>query len=265
MLIDAHAHLDHYDDTLAPQVLAELEAQRILTLSVAMDPPSYARAQALAARCRWVVPSFGVHPWRAPAYADQLDRLQPQIDASPLLGEIGLDFHWVEDRAAFPAQRAVFTHFLRAARDQQKIVNLHTKGAEEEVLQLLRAHQVERAIVHWYSGPLDVADALAERGALFTLGVEIHTSPLVQELAQRLPASLLLTETDNPGGVEWLTGEVGMPHHLPPVIATLARLRGVSAEELQETVRENFRRLLGDDGRLASVAALVDARGAERR
>jgi TatD DNase family protein len=259
LLIDAHAHLDHYDDALAPEVLAELETHRVLTVSVAMDPPSYARAQALAERSRWVVPSFGIHPWRAPDYVDQLDSLQPLIDASPLIGEIGLDYHWVEDRAAFPAQRTVLEHFLRAARDQQKIVNLHTKGAEAEILGLLQTHHIERAIVHWYSGPLDVAAALADRGALFTRGVEIHTSSVVQELARRLPPPLLLTETDNPGGIEWLTGEVGMPHHLPPVIAALAQLRGVGPEELQETVRANFRRLLGNDGRLASVVALVDA------
>ncbi len=261
VLIDAHAHLDQYEDVVLPKVLEELEAERILTVSVAVDPPSYARAQELAARSRWVVPTFGVHPWRAPDYAGQLEALQPLIDQSPMLGELGLDYHWVEDRSAFPAQRAVLEHFLRTAGSQQKIVNLHTKGAEAEILALLRAHRVERAIVHWYSGPLDVAAELADRGAYFTIGVEVHTSPLVQELARRLPERLLLTETDNPSGVEWLAGELGMPHHLPPVIAELARLRGVEPEELKETVRANFRRLLADDPRLAGVAALVDGAG----
>jgi TatD DNase family protein len=261
VLIDAHAHLDQYDDALVPLVLAELEAQRVLTISVAVDPPSYARAQALAARSRWIVPTFGIHPWRAPHYHEQLESLQPLLDHSPMLGEIGLDYHWVEDRSTFPAQRAVLEHFLRAAREQQKIVNLHTKGAEMDILELLHTHRVERAIVHWYSGPLDVAAALAERGACFTIGVELHTSALVQELARHLPTHLLLTETDNPGGVEWLTGEVGMPHHLPPIIAALAELRGVEPEELRATVRANLRRLLGDDPRLATVAALVDGDG----
>ncbi|HEU4326807.1 MAG TPA: TatD family hydrolase [Roseiflexaceae bacterium] len=250
MLIDAHAHLDQYDADRAGQALAELARHRVLTLSVAMDPPSYARACALAERSPWVIPSFGIHPWRAPEYAGRLDVLAPLIDASPLLGEIGLDFHWVEDRAAFPAQRAVFEHFLALARAQGKIVNLHTKGAEAEVLDALARQRVERAIVHWYSGPLDVADALAARGALFTVGVELHFSPLIQELARRLPAELLLTETDNPGGQEWLTGDVGMPAHLPGVLAALARLRHTPVEELRACVAANFRRLIEGDAAL---------------
>ncbi len=107
--------------------------------------------------------------------------------------------HWVEDRATYPIQREVLAFFLDAAHAQNKIVNLHTKGAEAEILELLERHRVERAIVHWYSGPLDIADALAARGALFSIGVELHTSALIQELARKLPLELLLSETDNPG------------------------------------------------------------------
>ncbi|GAB4197096.1 MAG: hypothetical protein OHK0022_15170 [Roseiflexaceae bacterium] len=250
MLVDAHAHLDQYDAVHAGRALGDLARHRVLTLSVAMDPASYARACALAERSPWVIPSFGIHPWRASDYAGQLDALQPLIDASPLLGEIGLDYHWVEDRTAFPAQRAVFEHFLAQARAQNKIVNLHTKGAEAEVLDALVRHRIERAIVHWYSGPLELAEALAARGALFTIGVELHSSPLIQELARRLPPELLLTETDNPGGLEWLTGEVGMPGHLPEVLGALARLRRIPLEELRAQIAANFHRLIAGDAAL---------------
>jgi TatD DNase family protein len=174
-----------------------------------------------------------------------------------MIGEIGLDYHWVADRDAFPAQRAVFTFFLEAARAQGKIVNLHTKGAEAEVLHLLRRHQIERAIVHWYSGPLDIADALVQRGALFTIGVEVHSSPPIQELARRLPPAQLLSETDNPGGLEWLTGEIGMPAHLAGVVAELARLRGVGDAEMRQTIRDNFARLIAGDPYLADVSARI--------
>lgn len=253
--IDAHAHLDQYDDPQQGLVLAELEAQRVLTLSVAMDPPSYARTCALAQHSRWIVPCFGVHPWRAPDYAADLDALQPLIDASPLLGEIGLDFHWVEDPSTFAAQRAVLGHFLEQARAQHKIVNLHTKGAEAEILEQLARRRVERAIIHWYSGPLEVAEALAARGALFTVGVELHASALIQELARRLPLEQLLTESDNPGGLAWLTGEVGMPAHVPGVLAELARLRGVPADELGAALAQNFRRLIDADAPLRAAWA----------
>jgi hypothetical protein len=55
MYIDAHAHIDHYSDELMPQVLAQLEAQQQLTMSVAVDSASYARARMLAERSPWII------------------------------------------------------------------------------------------------------------------------------------------------------------------------------------------------------------------
>jgi hypothetical protein len=42
MLLDVHTHLDGYDDTVLDAALVEITTQRILTVAVAMDPPSYA-------------------------------------------------------------------------------------------------------------------------------------------------------------------------------------------------------------------------------
>ena len=87
MFIDAHAHLDHYSDERIPQVLAELEAQQQLTLSVAMNPGTDARTRALAEHSPWIVSTFGIHPWMASEHAGDLEALRPLIDASPMIGE----------------------------------------------------------------------------------------------------------------------------------------------------------------------------------
>ncbi len=92
MLIDAHAHLDQYPDDLLMPVLDEIAARRIFTVSTAMDLPSYQRTEALALRSRFVLPTFGIHPWKASAYVRRLDELTSAIAESPMLGEIGLDF-----------------------------------------------------------------------------------------------------------------------------------------------------------------------------
>ena len=95
MLIDAHAHLDHYDEPR--EALARIESRRILTLANSMDPDSYERNLALAEGCPFVLPSFGIHPRRAAEHADHLAELRPLVERSPMLGELGLDFHWVRD------------------------------------------------------------------------------------------------------------------------------------------------------------------------
>jgi len=88
---------------------------------------------------------------------------------------------------------------------------------------------------------------LAEKGVYFTVGVEVLFSATIQEIAKSVPSSLLLTETDNPGGYHWLTGGIGMPSIITPVVHKLSELRGWSAEETKSIVLHNFLQLVGDD------------------
>lgn len=246
MLIDAHAHLDRYGEVLEP-ALNEIRARQIFTISTAMDLPSFERALDIAQLCDLVLPTFGVHPKNAPEYAGRLRELSPFIERSPAIGEVGLDFHWVKDAGQYAAQRKVLDYFLAAAREQNKIVNLHTKGAEREILDLLERYDIGRAIIHWYSGPLDIFRAMVDYGTYFTVGVEALYSEHIRAIARELPDALLLTETDNPGGLQWLSGELGMPRVLENVIEALAGLRSTEPAAVAETVQQNFLRLIEND------------------
>jgi TatD DNase family protein len=250
MLLDAHTHLDHYSPEELSAVLSEIAERRVLSVAVAMNPQSYRRTCEIALREPLVLPCFGVHPWEAYHYIDHLATLEPLIAESPLLGEIGLDYVWDEDPAHYPAQREVFALFLRQATTQNKIVNLHTKGAEHDVIALLDQFAIQRAIVHWYSGPPDAFAALVSRGCWFTFGVETPYNPAIQEFARAIPLDRLLTETDGPEGLRWLNGQVGMPHHIHDVLVCLAELRGSSVAELRSIVAANWQRLSADDERL---------------
>ncbi|GAB4439053.1 MAG: TatD family hydrolase [Chloroflexi bacterium OHK40] len=251
MLLDAHTHLDHYQPDELDAALSEIAALQMLTVAVAMDPASYTRTRAIATRSPLIVPCFGIHPWEAHRYAHDLTALRPLVAASPMLGEVGLDYVWDEHPAHYPAQRAVLAALLEQAAAEDKVVNLHTKGAEHDVLAMLQRFGVRRAIVHWYSGPRDAFEALVAHGCFFTFGVETPASPAIQELARDVPLDRLLSETDGPGGLRWLTGEVGMPRHVLDVLRTLADLRGLSVAAITAAIAANWRRLCAGDARLA--------------
>jgi len=246
MLVDAHTHLDSYETELE-SALREIDQYSIFTISNSVDLASYQRNLEIAGRCDLVLPTFGIHPWKAVEYVNRLEDLHQAINQSPMLGEIGLDYHWVEDTTQYPAQRKVFEFFLAAASQQQKIVNLHTKGAEGEVLHLLRHHGVQKAIIHWYSGPPEILRDMIEQGFYFTVGVEVLTSPQIQAIAGELPSEQLLTETDNPGGPQWLTGSPGMPVLIRDVVQKLAELKQTTSQVITDTVEANLVRLIRDD------------------
>jgi TatD DNase family protein len=246
MLIDAHAHLDRYDTSIEA-ILSEIELHQILTISNSMCPADYSRNLEIARSSKLVVPTFGVHPWEAPKYVDLLDDLAKEISASPMIGECGLDYFFVKDQSQYAAQRQVFEYLLRAAVDQDKVVTIHTKGAERDVLELLDSSHIRRAIVHWYSGPLKLVERFLSQGCYFTVGVEVLRSEEIRALARKLPLERLLTETDSPGGYHWLTGVAGTPSVLLQVIATLADIRGTTPDRIIQQVESNFRTLAEGD------------------
>jgi len=261
MLIDAHVHLDKYGDLL-DQALREIDEQRIFTVATAMDLPSYLELQKIAERSQLVLPTFGIHPRRAAEYADRLPELSRYIDMSPAIGEIGLDFHWVKDTGTYPAQRKVLEYFIAAAGEQNKFVNLHTKAGEKEILDLLVKYDARRAIIHWYSRPLNILHAMIDFGCYFTIGVEVLYSDYIKQIAKAVPDHLLLTETDNPGALKWLkkNDQVGMPSAIGDVVKSLASLRGVPSAEIEKLVQANFIKLASGDPRLQSIEKLVSPR-----
>ena len=246
-MIDAHAHLDKYGDKL-PKALDQIRAQTIRTLAVSMDVSSFKETTRIAEAEPLVVPAFGVHPWEAYRFASDLAQLEGPIEAAPAIGEIGLDYHFVKNESRFEAQRIVFEFFLDAAERSGKLINVHTKGAESAVLDSLRKRELQAVIVHWYSGPPELVDDFLDLGVYFTVGVEILHSDLIREVAAKLPADRLLTETDNPGAWEWIAGEIGYPDLVGKVEEALATINGVSRAELSGQVEQNSLQILGAGG-----------------
>jgi len=256
MLIDAHTHLDRFaleNPRALLSAVGEIRGHRIVTVSNSMDADSYRHNRKIAGQCPWIVPVFGVHPWNAPACADRLQDLDSLIERSPILGEIGLDRRFIDDPAQYPAQAKVFEYLLAKAQAQDKIVILHTAGAERETLEALEACGNRRVVVHWYAGPLDVFAKMAEKGFYFTVGPEVWHSDHIRKIAREIPPDRLLSETDNPGGPQWLTGKPGTPLLIRDVVRGIAEARKSTVREIEEAIQKNFLELVRGDSGLADI------------
>ncbi len=238
MFVDAHHHLDLHGAGVSA-ALAEIRERRILTIAVSLDPDSYRRTVELAAGEPLVLPAFGVHPARAADWVGRLDEVVEQAERAPQIGEVGLDRHFVRDRATDAAQRRVLDALLEVAARRDIPVNLHTKAAESEIADAVDSHCVQRAVVHWYSGPVRDFRRVVDLGCWFTVGVEVLTSDAIREVARQIPEERLLTETDAPNGWKWLRGTPGAPGQVADVVAELARVRGMRAKALRALVWRN--------------------------
>jgi TatD DNase family protein len=244
MLVDAHAHIDWYTDALH-EALSQIEKFRILTMAVAMDVPSYLKALEIARSSPYIIPTFGIHPWEAWRYTDNLQELDVYLKDTPVIGETGLDFHYVKDKNLFPGQIEVFEYQCSWAQRLSKPMNLHTKGAEHEVLEMLTRYGIGRSIIHWYSGPISLIESYLGAGCFFTVGVDVLNPRKTPGIAEILPLDRILLETDNPDGYRWLAKEIGMPDLILKILEKVSGIKGMTSNELENRLWRNWQDFIG--------------------
>ncbi len=243
MLVDAHAHIDWYTDALN-DALSQIDKHRILTMAVAMDVPSYLKSIEIARSSALIIPTFGIHPWEAARYTDRLTELDGCLERTPVIGEAGLDFHYVKDPGLYPGQIKVFEYQCSWAQRLSKSMNLHTKGAEREVLEMLKRFRIARSIIHWYSGPVSLIESYLAAGCYFTVGIDVLNPGKKNGIAEVLPIDRILLETDNPDGYRWLAHQIGMPDLLLKILKRVAEIRQMTELELENRLWQNWERFM---------------------
>ena len=258
MFVDSHAHIDGPEfDADREEVIQRARAagvSAILNVGTG-DPHSGAleRAIELAEQHKEIYTSIGVHPHDARLFDDKAEQritgLLKQSERVVAFGEIGLDFHY--DNSPREVQLRVFRRQLELAKDARLPVIIHTREAEKETIEILRAHQdgsVLSGVMHCFSGSLWLAQQALELGFLISFS-GILTFKKAEELrtvAQQVPLNSLLIETDCPflSPVPF-RGKRNEPSYVVEVARCLARLRGLGVEEMARITSENFMRLFG--------------------
>lgn len=243
MYIDCHTHLDFFEENI-DKAISDINENEILTLANSMDIESYIKNKEYSKKSKFIKPCFGIHPWKAAEYKENLEKLIPYIEESEIIGEIGLDYLWVEDKNTFEPQRKVFNFILKESVKRNKVVNLHTKDAEEKIYEALKKFNYSKAIIHWYSGDIETLEKYIELGCYFTISVDMGYSEKTNEVLSKIPIDKLLLETDGPTALEWVNGEYGYPSEIKRVYKNVAEFKKVNIDFLLKQVEKNFNKLI---------------------
>lgn len=242
MYIDCHTHLDFFEDNI-DKAIVDINKNEILTLANSMDIESYIKNKEYSMKSNFIKPCFGIHPWKAAYYKGDLQELIPYIKESEIIGEIGLDYLWVEDKSTFDIQRKVFYFILEESIKRDKVVSLHTKDAEEEIYEALKKYNYNKVIIHWYSGDIETLEKYINLGCYFTISVDMEYSEKTNEVLSKIPIDKLLLETDGPTALEWINGEYAYPSEIKKVYEKVAKFKNIEVKKLLHIVEDNFQRL----------------------
>jgi TatD DNase family protein len=103
MLNDVHANIDRYTD-LQTEAIRQINQDQIITIGVSMDVQSHLTTVDISSTCPFLATTFGTHPWEANCYRNNLNQIDKYRERTPLIGEAGLDFHFVRDRELYSGQ-----------------------------------------------------------------------------------------------------------------------------------------------------------------
>ncbi len=281
MIIDSHAHYTNKCYTKPFRYLSRDESgyalsegdreQLLLDLQKANIPYSIEPGVNLAS-CEDVLqlcaqypgrifPAIGIHPtrsifekWSDRKKLDDYANMQDVI----AIGEIGLDYHYKREEQHRIKQHFWFLYQLDLAWKGQLPVILHVRDAHEGALRILRLHPAHKlgGVIHCFYG----SPALAQQ--YLDLGYHIGISGSLLQQAERvkdlqaavahIPMDRILVETDAPFILPYckdvlppklLRRTRNTSLILPAVIEKIAKIKGISSEEVERATTENTIRL----------------------
>uniref|UniRef100_A0A7C2VDB8 TatD family deoxyribonuclease n=1 Tax=Ignisphaera aggregans TaxID=334771 RepID=A0A7C2VDB8_9CREN len=238
-IADVHCHLHDYPDNEV-SIIGGLGLEII---AVSDDYRSSLRTLSIADRRQWVIPAVGIHPWNVNAGSlKEVDMIKYLVYRSKnrvrVLGEVGLDKKFKPE--TYENQLQVFREFIALATDVKAVLNVHAAGAWNDIVDMLLRSDVPSAIVHWYTGPLELVKKLKDRGFFISINPAVAIQQKHREIASLAPLDIVLVESDGPYKYRGLTMH---PRNVFDVIKVIAEARNMKLEEVCEVVSHNYERL----------------------
>ncbi len=251
MIFDTHAHYDDEQfDTDRDALLRSMHERGvgwIINVGATLDG---ARASvALAEKYDFIYAAVGVHPDEVGglteefmAWMRETARTNPKVVA---IGEIGLDYHWdVEPREV---QREWFVRQMDLARELGLPIAVHSREAAQDTMDVITERGQELpGVIHCYSYSPEMAQEYVRMGYHIGLGggVTWEHAKKAKKVAAQIPLERIVLETDCPYQTPVPhRGERNSSDLLSYVAEEIARLRGISAEEVIEQTTQNAKEL----------------------
>ncbi|MFT3986823.1 TatD family hydrolase [Aestuariivirga sp.] len=252
MIVDSHCHLDY--EGLAdhlPDILARAEQAGVKTIvAISTLVSRFPNLRRIAHENTNVFCTVGTHPHHAHEELDlpvsELVRLadDPKVVG---IGEAGLDYHY--NLSPRDAQAQGFRQHIAAARETGLPLVIHTREAEDDTARILEEEMAKGAfkpLLHCFTSDVSLARRVLPMGGYVSFSgiLTYKTAENLREAAAEIPMDRLLVETDAPylAPVPY-RGKSNEPAFVVKTLETLAKVKGVSAEEMAAVTTDNFFRL----------------------
>lgn len=243
--MDIHAHLNMLETTPEEtlRLAKEQGVEKVITIGTCpKDLPivlDLAQKYAPDVYC-----TLGVHPHDAIEFDEECEKFildNLSNDRVVAVGEIGLDYYY--DNSPREKQREVFRRHLEIAIQYDLPVQIHTRDAEEDTVNILKEFGGKvKGVIHCFTGTQYLADECLKLGLNISISgvATFKSADELREVVRSLPLDRIHIETDSPflAPVPF-RGKKNMPAYVTATAQKVAELKGVTEKELSEMTNNN--------------------------
>ncbi len=249
MLVDSHCHLNFPDfQQDLDEVVARAQAAGVdMMVSISTRLDEAKSMAAIASKYASVVYSVGVHPHEVASHAEMTLETLLELARAPKvvgLGETGLDFYFNRDYEEL--QKQLFSIHIEASRQTGLPVIIHSRGADDEMIELLTAEKAKGdfpALIHCFTSNAAFAKKALELGLYISLSgiLTFKNAEALRDAVEIIPVERLLVETDSPYLAPMPNrGKRNEPAYVVQTAEYLAKLKSTTLDDVARITSNNF-------------------------
>lgn len=188
--------------------------------------------------------TLGVHPHDGKVYTEAAGKFIEAHLSEPCVvavGEIGLDYYY--DQSPRKEQQDAFRAQLEIAKRTGMPVEIHTRDAEEDTVEILKEFKGSvTGVIHCFTGTEWLARQSLDLGYNISISgvVTFKNADNLREIVRMLPLDRIHVETDAPFLAPIpMRGKKNTSAYVVHTAKFVAELKGISLEQLCEQTRQN--------------------------
>lgn len=194
--LDTHCHLSEFPKMPGSKAIGSSATIKVICVTGA--PAEFLRESERFKNNSNVRVALGAHPLNVHKMrSSEWVLFTKCLMRTEYVGEVGIDGS-PAGKNTLAAQEAHFARVVEATARSSKVLTVHSRGAEQQVHDVLVAARSGPVIFHWYSGKSSIADDLVARGDYFSFNARMLASKKGRALLFTIPMERVLAESDAP-------------------------------------------------------------------
>ena len=250
-MIDTHCHIDFEDyDNDRDEVIKRAKDKLDYIIASGFDIKSNQNVLDLSKEYKdFIYPTFGFHPVSSQNSTDEelkeaQNHLLDNLSDIVAIGEVGMDYFYVTDKALRERQKEIFTSFLQLANEYKVPVVMHVRDCEKKAVNIIEDYDnIPYFVFHCFGGSLKTAKRIMNKdNCLMSFSTMLCYSQHHQDLIEKINLDYVLTETDSPY-LAMTKEERNEPVNVTLAVKKIAEIKDMDINLVDEITTKNARKV----------------------